>query len=125
MEDYLKTIYLLRRPESSEIIRISDIAASMSISKASVCRATDVLAKKGLLTKDKYIGVSFTNKGYEQALFITKRYTVLERFLHEVLGVDLSIAKQDACSIEHAISIESYKSICQFLCEKKMCLALE
>ncbi len=53
MEDYLKTIYLLQPSESAAIIHISDIAASMNISKASVCRATDVLTEKGLLTKDK------------------------------------------------------------------------
>ncbi|MDR3050240.1 MAG: metal-dependent transcriptional regulator [Oscillospiraceae bacterium] len=118
MEDYMKTIYRLSRLDGGGLVHISAIAAAMGIKKASACRATDALAEKGLLQKDRYKGLCFTEQGLRYVLFIVWRYTVITRFLHEALGVDLDIAREDACGVEHVISGQSYQAICAFLGER-------
>ena len=118
MEDYIKVIYGLHRESLDGMVHISDIAKAMGLKKASVCNATDVLVEKGLLQKDRYIGIWLTKSGLQYALYVDQRYDLLMRFFHNVLGVDLETAKRDACGMEHVISVESYRSIHSFLKEQ-------
>lgn len=115
MEDYLKEIYRLYRAESSGIVHVSDIASSMKFTKASVCRATDLLAEKGFLQKDKYKGLFLTKEGVDYAEYIVKRHRVITTFLTDILRLDIDTACQDACGIEHVISPECYKSMSGYL----------
>lgn len=113
MEDYLKTIYNLCR--YSKTTRVSDIAARMKLSKASVCRATDFLSEKGLICKDKYRGVSLTSEGLEQAELLSDKYDIIQTFLNKVLDIDRTVSEKDACSFEHTISLESLQSMHQYM----------
>jgi DtxR family Mn-dependent transcriptional regulator len=115
MEDYLKAIYRLHCQEPAGVIYINDIAADMGFHKSSVFRATVVLKAKGSLIKERYTGLLLTKEGLRQATFITQRYTILQRFLQEVLQIDPGTASQDACGMEHGISHRSYESLCRFL----------
>ena len=112
MENYLKTIYKLCRYDKTT--RVSDIAAYMKLSKASVCRATDFLSNKGLIYKE-YYGISLTAEGLEQAELILKKYNIIQTFLNKVLDIDRSIAEKDACSFEHTISLESLQSMHHYI----------
>ncbi|MEA4845737.1 MAG: metal-dependent transcriptional regulator [Clostridiaceae bacterium] len=118
MEEYMKTIFKLHRLSGDGIVHISDIAEDRGLRKASVCRATDILAEKGFVQKDRYKGLYFTKKGLQYAYYIERRYSIITRFLNEVLRVDLDTARKDACGIEHVISDECYRSICLFLREQ-------
>ncbi|QIB69907.1 metal-dependent transcriptional regulator [Aminipila butyrica] len=113
MENYLKTIYILYREEG--VIRASYIASKMGVTKASVCRATDILSQKGLVTKNKYYSLALTPKGLKQAELITNRYNIIHTFLNEILDIEPSVAEKDACSFEHNISLESLQSMHQYL----------
>ena len=44
----------------------------------------------------------------EKAAAIYERHLVISRFLQETLGVDETLATQDACRIEHIISQETF-----------------
>jgi Mn-dependent DtxR family transcriptional regulator len=113
MEDYLKTIY--RMSHRSATIHVSAIAAEMGLSKASVCRATDFLSGKGLLSKSKYQGLSLTAEGCKQAAHLSQKNSIIQRFFCNILNVHPDIAEKDACSVEHCLSFESFQSICDYL----------
>ncbi len=118
LEDYMKTIFKLHRLSGDGIVHISDIAEDMGLKKASVCQATDMLAEKELIQKDKYKGLYFTKKGLQYAHYIEQRYSAITRFLNEIMHLDLDTARKDACGIEHVIGNECYRSICLFLGEQ-------
>jgi DtxR family Mn-dependent transcriptional regulator len=112
MENYLKTIYSMCRDHTTT--RVSDIAAHMKLSKASVSQATDFLSEKGLVQKFKYQGLRLTAEGYRQAALLSQKNVIIKRFLQEVLNVDPSVAEKDACDMEHCVSFESFQSICNY-----------
>lgn len=94
-----------------EGIRSTDIAHALGVSKASVSRMMGVLKDEGYITKEKYGTATLTENGRNVAANIKRRYELLKRFLHNVLGVEAAIAAQDACRIEHLISSETADQI--------------
>jgi DtxR family Mn-dependent transcriptional regulator len=104
-EDYLKTIFELSDDEQG--IRSIDIADALGVSKASVSNMTGILKREGYVDKKKYGTVTLTESGKKLAEKIKRRYELIERYLHHVLGVEAAIATTDACRIEHLISAET------------------
>jgi DtxR family Mn-dependent transcriptional regulator len=107
-ENYLKVMLEL---SSEEGIRSTDIASALGISKASVSSMMNVLREAGYVTKEKYGAVTLTENGRNMAADIKRRYELLKRFLHNVLGVEAAIAAEDACRLEHLISPETADQI--------------
>ncbi len=103
-ENYLKVMLGLSGEEG---IRSVDIANALGVSKASVSSMMNVLRDEGYVTKEKYGVVTLTESGKNVAVNIKRRYEVLKRFLHNVLGVEAGIAAEDACRMEHLISSET------------------
>lgn len=103
-ENYLKVMLGL---SSEGGIRSIDIATALGVSKASVSNMMNVLRDEGYVTKEKYGVVTLTESGKNVAANIKRRYEVLRRFLHYVLGVEAGIAAEDACHMEHLISSET------------------
>jgi len=58
--------------------------------------------------------LSLTDKGLEAAALIFERHTVLTKLL-TTIGVEETIAAEDACRIEHVISDETLAAIKRFL----------
>jgi len=114
MENYLKTIYNICC-YGNVIAHVSDIAVRMKVSKASACKATSLLAEKGLITKENYRGLFLTSEGLKHAALISDRHKIIRRFLNKILRVDSSVADQDACNFEHTISLESLQSMYKYL----------
>ncbi|MDR2770581.1 MAG: metal-dependent transcriptional regulator [Clostridiales Family XIII bacterium] len=115
MEDYLKNICLLSGPGAEDIVHVSELALRMGVSKACASRATNTLSEKGLIWKSKYQGVSLNSEGRERAGALLRRHSTLRRFFSEILRVDPAVADKDACKVEHSLSAESYRSICDYL----------
>jgi Mn-dependent DtxR family transcriptional regulator len=107
-ENYLKVMLEL---SSEEGIRSTDIASALGISKASVSSMMNVLREAGYVTKEKYGAVSLTENGRKAAADIKRRYELLKKFLHDILGVEAAIAAEDACRMEHLISPETADQI--------------
>lgn len=103
-ENYLKVMLEL---SSQEGIRSVDIAKALGVSKASVSSMMNVLRDEGYIDKEKYGVVVLTEDGKNVAVKIKRRYEMLKRYLHHVLGVEAGIAAEDACRIEHLISPET------------------
>ena len=85
MEDYLETILILY--EELKDVRVTDIAESLKVAKASVAQAIQSLKKNGLVTQEKYGLVELTQIGMSLAEKVIYRIVILKKFLIEVLGI--------------------------------------
>ena len=108
MEDYLEAVFMLQKQKG--YVRCGDVAEQLGVKKPSVSRAVKELSKSGHLVKNDDGALSLTEQGLQLAEQIYEKH----RFFTERLiaaGVDPQIAEQDACSIEHAISAESFQKL--------------
>ena len=112
-EDYL--INILRLTENGGVAKTTELASYMGVSPASVSEMIKVLSADGLVNYEKYRGVTLTEEGMTYARQIRKRYHVLETFLMEYLELDHESAHEEACRMEHAISDESARKMCQMM----------
>ena len=102
MENYLEAVYELSSEGSGA--RVSDIAVRMGVTKASTNSAMLTLSEKGLIIYEKYKEILLTPEGKKLAEITSKKHHVILRFLTDVLDVQVDIADQDACAIEHVVS---------------------
>lgn len=111
-EMYLETILVLSKNGSN--VRAVDVGEYMGYSKPSVSRAIGILKKNGYVDVEKSGALSLTASGLEIAEKIYERHKVLSEFF-VALGVEESIASEDACKIEHHISDESFEAIKRYI----------
>ena len=107
-EDYLEMI--LRLNEEKGYARSVDIATGLGVSKPSVSVAMKQLREGGYIVMDKDNYISLTDTGMEIAQRIYERHKVLTRML-TMIGVDEKTAEDDACKVEHDISIKTFDAI--------------
>lgn len=112
-QDYLEVILQLSKEDNA--VRITDIAKSLDITKASATQAINTLIDEGLVLKEKYGPVTFTVKGKREAIKVKKTHKIIREFLTKVLEVDADIADKDACLIEHVISPQSIAGMVAYL----------
>lgn len=113
MEHYLETVYELSLDKNG--CRVSDIAARLEVSKASVNSAMNVLATRGLVENEKYREIRLTADGLRLATLLSHKHAILQDLLTNVMGVSPDQAFEDACAIEHVISTQSVSHIQDFL----------
>jgi DtxR family Mn-dependent transcriptional regulator len=104
MEDYLKTIYMLR--ERSGAASTTAIAAALAVTPASVTGMIKKLAEMKLVRHAPYQGVELTRSGEKIALEIVRHHRLLELFLIEALGYTWDEVHVEADALEHVISEE-------------------
>ena len=107
-EDYLEMI--LRLTEEKGYARSVDIAVGLGVSKPSVSVAMKLLREGNYIVMDKDNFISLTETGMEIAQRIYERHKVLTRIL-TMIGVDDRIAQEDACKVEHDISVQTFTAI--------------
>lgn len=111
-ENYLETILMLSR--KSPYVRSIDIANELSYSKPSVSVAMRNLRQNGYIETDSDGHITLTKTGLDIAETMFERHTLLSQWLI-YLGVEKTIALQDACRIEHVVSKESFQAIKQHI----------
>jgi len=114
-EMYLETIHVLLKKKG--MVRSLDIAEYMGYSKPSVSRAVGILKNGEYIVVDKSGYITLTDLGKEVAEKIYERHTIISSILVK-LGVDESVASEDACKIEHVISDESFDAIKKYTKDK-------
>ena len=107
-ENYLETILVLK--ERNGTVRSVDIAAEMGFSKPSVSVAMRNLREQECITMGDDGLISLTDNGRSIAESVYERHTLFTQWLVS-LGVDQTIAAQDACRIEHVLSKETFEAI--------------
>lgn len=108
VENYLETILILTNRIKN--VKSIDIVKELNFSKASVSIAMKNLRSKNLINIDSEGYITLSETGFEIATLIYERHTLLSDWL-TTLGVDSKIASEDACRIEHVISVESFDAI--------------
>ncbi len=104
IEDYLKTIYLLR--ERAGAATTTAIAADLEVTPASVTGMIKKLAELKLVRHTPYQGVELTKSGEKIALEMVRHHRLLELFLMEALGYTWDEVHAEAHVLEHVISEE-------------------
>jgi DtxR family transcriptional regulator, Mn-dependent transcriptional regulator len=112
-QDYLEAILLIS--EKNGIVRSVDVANLMQVSRAGVNKALGVLKEKGFIRQEKYGTVFLTEEGIRVANSVILRHKTLRDFLTSVLAVHPETAEQDACRMEHAISLETLERLEEFM----------
>lgn len=98
------------RREKHGIIRSIDIAEELGVTKPSVSIASKRLRENGYITMDKDSLITLTEKGMAIAARIYERHKLLTSYLISI-GVSEKTAREDACKIEHDISVETFEAI--------------
>lgn len=107
-EDYLETILVLKNRGIQ--VRAIDIVHEMNLSKPSVSRAMGILRNNGYINVDSLGAITLTDEGMAKAVQIYERHRVLTDWLIS-LGVTPETAAEDACKMEHYISVESFSKL--------------
>ena len=107
-EDYLEAMLMLK--EKHGYIRSIDIAAQLGVTKPSVSYATKRLRENGYITMEPDGLITLTELGLGIANNMYTRHKLLAKFLMGI-GVDDTVAIEDACKIEHDISQQTFEAI--------------
>ncbi len=107
-ENYLETILMLLKTQSD--VHAIDIATHLGFSKPSVSIALKKLSSDEYITIDNSSHIHLTEKGEKIATKIYERHVLLTNAF-KALGVDPTIAEEDACKIEHDLSDETFNAI--------------
>ena len=91
-------------------VRAIDIVNEMGFSKPTVSVAMKKFRENGYVVVDDDGNISLTAEGQAIAGNIYEKHMVLAKMLMN-LGVDETIAYQDACRMEHCLSDESFTAI--------------
>lgn len=111
-ENYLETILMLKKEKGS--VRSIDVARKMDFSKPSISKAMSILKSEDLITIDTKGFIDFTERGAAFAKDVFDRHMTIKNLLMK-LGVSEEIAGDDACRIEHCISLETFEKMKEFL----------
>ena len=111
-EDYLETILMLS--ETKPVVRSVDIANELGYKKSSVSVAMRNLRERGHIrvTDEGYIYL--TETGSKIAEMIYERHKLISEWLIKI-GVPEAIAVEDACRVEHDLSMESFEAIKKYI----------
>ena len=112
-EEYLKNIYILNKQNG--FVRVTDIANKMNCSKPSVTKQLNILKSSGLIDYETYGHIKLTDKGIENAKRILADYDILYIFLHDVIGIDEEISRDDAAKIKGVICDKTLNKISSYI----------
>lgn len=107
-ENYLETIYMLRRRKGS--CRSIDVASELGYSKPTISIMMKNLRENGYIRIDDGGELILTESGMEIALRMYERHEIIAKGLM-MLGVGEETAYHDSCKIEHDISDETFNAI--------------
>ena len=107
-EDYLEAMLMLK--EERGYIRSIDVAGKLGVTKPSVSYATKRLRENGYISFDPAGMIVLEPTGLEIAKRMLERHRLLTELLIG-LGVSPETARDDACKIEHDLSVETFDAI--------------
>ncbi len=113
MEDYLEVIADLKK--ETGVARIRDIGKALNVKSPSVNSAMKALSDLGLVIHERYGHVDLTDKGKKMAKNVRKRHDVMVRFFSSILNISSKTAVEDACKMEHSMSVETFEKLKIFM----------
>ncbi|MEM2892821.1 MAG: metal-dependent transcriptional regulator [Candidatus Bathyarchaeia archaeon] len=119
LEEYLEAIYTFN--EEGKPARTKELAERLKVSPPSVTQMVKELAEKGLVEYEPYRGVTLTGRGMALAQRVVRRHRLLERFLHDILGLRKERIHNEACKMEHGLSDDAALALCKALNKPERC----
>ncbi|MCK4703036.1 metal-dependent transcriptional regulator [Candidatus Bathyarchaeota archaeon] len=113
IEEYLRAIYEFN--EKGKLAKNNDLVKYLDVAPPSVTQMIQKLADKGLVVYKPYKGVMLTGKGDVIARKVVRKHRLLERFLHNSLGLRRNKVHDEAGRLEHGLSDEAAAAICKAL----------
>ena len=113
MEDYLETIYEL--DQGKKVVRVKDIAQSLGVKMPTVTRMLKTLRDRELVAYQKYEYVELTPEGEKIGEEIQRRHNLLLKFLTGILKIEFKTADEEACKMEHVLSMSSLQRFTDFM----------
>ena len=107
-ENYLEAILVLEKEKGQ--VRSIDVANYLEFSKPSVSVAVSNLKNALLLTVSPEGWLQLTDAGRALAEHVLERHRILTKVLMQ-LGVDEETAQDDACRIEHVLSLSTFECL--------------
>lgn len=120
-QDYVKAIYGGQNGEREHLVTLKELATDLKVAAPTVTEAVKRLEKKGLVTYTSYKGVTLTEKGWNEARFISKAHRIWELFLLKELGYQESEVHDEAEQLEHAATPMLIERLYEFLGKPKTC----
>ena len=115
-EDYLESIYRITQSTgATDGIRSVDVAEQLDVSRASVNKALSTLKEAGFVEQNRYGRVQLTPKGRDYASLVWRCHRALRLFLERDLGVSHEVADEEACQMEHALSLDTQNRLIAYL----------
>lgn len=111
-EDYLEAILAIR--EKKGTARSIDVAHHLNYSKPSVSRAMSLLRENGYVSMDRDGLLTLTDAGMEIASRIYERHELIRKWLIKI-GVPEETAAQDACKMEHDLSVTTFDRMKEYI----------
>jgi DtxR family Mn-dependent transcriptional regulator len=105
IEDYSKAIYALEQRDR-EPVSTNALAERLGVTPASASGMVKRLGELGLVTHQRYRGVSLTDAGRRVALEVIRHHRLLELYLVQDLGLPWDRVHQEAEVLEHVLSEE-------------------
>ncbi len=105
-EDHLERIQEL--VDQKGYARVSDIAASLKLSRSAVSNMVRRLARRGYVNYERYRGFTLTAEGRAVAQHIKVRHETLTNLLH-LLGLSRETVEQEVEVIEHHLRPETLR----------------
>lgn len=119
IEEYLETIYKLSH--NGDMVKTTNISKYLNIAPGSVTQMLKKLDNQGYVNYSQYKGVKLTENGIKAAKSVTRKHRLLERFLHDILKLKNSLLHDQACEMEHTLSDEAERALCQVLNHPDKC----
>lgn len=113
MEDYLEAIFDLDKDK--KVVRVKDIAKRLHVKMPTVTSMLKTLSGRGLVNYEKYEYVELTNEGADVGREMRRRHQILQKFLTDILKVDFKKADEEACKMEHTLSVATLDSLTDFM----------
>jgi len=112
-EEYLEAIYNLT--QNGQSATTSALSKKLNIAPASVTEMLKKLAEESYVKYSPYQGVELTSLGLNVGERITRKHRLLERLLHDTLKIGNDKVHAEACAMEHTLSDEAERALCQVL----------
>ena len=113
IEEYLEVLY--RNGSNKEQVSTTTLSKELDIAPGSVTQMLKKLETLGYIEYTPYRGASLTDEGMKIAQKITRKHRILEKFLRDVLKVKEENIHEQACEMEHSLSDEAERALCNML----------
>ena len=119
IEEYLEVLY--RNGSNKEQVSTTTLSKELGIAPGSVTQMLKKLESLGYINYTPYKGASLTDEGMKIAQKITRKHRILEKFLTDVLKVKEENVHEQACEMEHSLSDEAERALCNMLQHPDLC----